>query len=270
MAKTRTKNPGLLLKRAIVLAGKLEELASQRHLRRRLLVAGFGFLVRIRRTAQAIDQLGVRFAYESGVLLRTMMEIRINYSWIRLKQTYSRSVRFFNYWSLERLKLLEKSATFFRPADFAQKKEALETERRKVRHLFRHRDRQGKMRWDVSWAQVSSVEARLREVQQAEAPDNPDLFLYGVYVLLSSAVHGSPNSLNQVLRVVNGRLSAKWQPESDPHRHRFGALLILTWTIETFATDAKLKQALHSDLRRLKEDIVGLATYRRAARQQAA
>ena len=88
---------------------------------------------------------------------------------------------------------------------------------------------------------MSSVEARLREVAEAKAQGNPD-----------------SNSLNQVLGVANGRLSAKPQPESDPYRHRFGALLVLTWTIETFATDAKLKRALQSDLRRLKADIVGL------------
>jgi len=270
MAKIRKKNPAVLLKGAIALAGRLEQLASEKRLRRRLLVAGFGFLVRNRRAAQAIDQLGVRFAYESGILLRTMMEIRINYAWIRLTQTHSRSVRFFDFWSLERLALLEKSATFFRPADLVQKLEALEVERRKVRHLFRHRDREGKMRWDRSWAQVSSVEARLREVEGAKAQGSPDLFMYGLYVLLSSAVHGSPSSLNQVLGIANGRLSAKSQPESDPSRHHFGALLVLLWTIETFATDAKLKRALQSDLRRLKAEIVGLAAYRRAARQPAA
>jgi len=234
------------------------------------LVAGFGFLVRNRRAAQAIDRLGARFAYESGVLLRTMMEIRINYAWIRLRQIHSRSVRFFDFWSLERLKLLEKSATFFRPADFLQKKAALQVERRKVRHLFRHRDRQGKMRWDASWARVSSVEARLREVEEAAAQGDPDLFLYAVYVLLSSAVHGSPNSLNQVLSVANGFLAAKSRPESDPRRNQFGALLTLTWTIETFATDAKLKRAVGSHLRRIRADIVKLAAYRRAIDQQAA
>lgn len=270
MSKSRTKNPAVLLKRAIALAGQLEQLASEKRIRRRLLVAGFGFLIRNRRAAQAIDQLGVRFAYESGILLRTMMEIRINYAWIRLTQTYSRSVRFFDFWSLERLTLLEKAATFFRPADFLQKREALEVERRKVRHLFRHRDREGKMRWDRSWAQVSSVEARLREVEGDKAERNPDLFMYGLYVLLSAAVHGSPSSLNHVLGVVNGRLSAKSQPESDPSRHHFGALLVLMWTIQTFATDAKLKRALQPDLQRLNAEIVGLAAYRRAALQQAA
>ena len=226
-------NDSLFLRRAILLARNLEELASERRLRRPLLVAGYGFLVRNRRTAEAIDRLGTSGAYESRVMPRTMLEMRINYAWIRLRQTHSRSVRFFNYWSLERLKLLEKAATFFRPDDYDDRRRALESERRKVRHLFRSRDRQGTMRWAASWAQVSSVEARLNEVQQAETPWNPDLFLYGLYVSFSSAVHGSPNSLNEVLTITNGRLTAKSQPESDPWRNRFGALLTLMWTIET-------------------------------------
>jgi hypothetical protein len=172
----------------------------------------------------------------------------------------------FNYWSIERLKLLEKASTFFRSADYNERRRALEVERRKVRHLFRSRDRHGRMRWAASWAHVSSVEARLNEVEQAGRPGNPDLFLYGLYVSFSSAVHASPNSLNEVLTVANGRLTAKPQPESDPQRNRFGALLTLMWTIETFASDARLRRGLQPEFRSLRDDIIQLAAYRRAVR----
>jgi hypothetical protein len=216
---------------------------------------------------QAIDRLGTRFAYEAGILLRTILEIRINYAWIRLSQPHSRSVRFFSYWSIERLRLLEKASTFFRPDDFAQRKTALEAERRKVRHLFRRRDKRGKMRWEAHWAKTPSIETRLSEVQKAVTRlEDPDLFLYGVYAYLSSAVHGSPNSINHILQISDGRLVSKVQPEIDPQRHRFGALLTLMWTIETFATDARLRRAVRPELRRLTQAIARLAQYRRVVR----
>lgn len=76
-------------------------------------------------------------------------------------------------------------------------------------------------------------------------------------------------ALASILDVIEGRLSAKSQPESDSSRHRFGALLTLMWPVEAFAADAKLRRALQPELRRLKDDIVALAA-RPAARRQTA
>jgi hypothetical protein len=239
-----------VLKHALEVAGKLEVAASQKTLPGPLQVAGYGFLVRNRRLAAAIARLGRASAYESRLLLRAMLEIQINYAWIRLRNRYSRALRYHRFWPIERLRLLEKASTIFKEADYGQKKQQVEAERRKVRQLFRFRDTKGKMRWAESWAKVNSIEARLVEVLRYEKPTGqPDPFMYGLYVSFSSAVHGSPNSLQEVLRVTNGRLVAAEQPESDPDRHLVGAFILLASTIEAFAEDARLRRALRADIR---------------------
>lgn len=252
MTTRPTLRPATLLKQVIEAATKLEHAASQKALRKPLQVAGLGFLVRNRRIARAIERLGRESAYESRVLLRTMLEIQINYAWIRLRKTHSRALRFHKYWPIERLRLLEKTATIFRPPDYNERKQALQAERAKVRHLFRFRDSQGKMQWAQSWASVSSVEARLTEVQKRERPGAaPDPFLYGMYISFSSATHGSPISLNEVLTVDGWRLIASSQPESRPDVHRRGAFILLAWTIEAFAEDARLRRQCRADMTRV-------------------
>ena len=251
-AKKQLLRPGSLLKQAIRTAKKLEEAASAKTLRKPLQVVGFGFLTRNRRMAVAIARLGRNSAYESRLLLRSMLEIKINYAWIRLTNKHSRAVRFYQFWPLERLKLLANTSTLFKDADYAQKKRALVVERRKVRHLFRFRDSKGKMQWAKSWASVSSVEARLVEVQKKEKPGaSPDPFLYGLYVSFSSATHGSPNSIAEVLKVEEGHLVPSTQPESRPDVHKMGAFIVLAWTIEAFAEDARLRKRCQADIRKV-------------------
>ncbi len=239
----------VLLRRAVRVARKLETLASETDLRRRpLLIAGYGFLVRNRRLAAAISQLERPSAYEAGVLVRTMLEIKINYAWIRLTNTYSRARRCCRHWPLDRLRLLEKAASIFRPNDYEDRKRLLEQARRRVRGLFRFRDRKGRMRWANSWAQVDTVEARLAEVQKNQNAGEADLFQYALYIALSSAVHGSPESVERVLRIHKQRLRPARQPEGDPERHARGALVLLMWTVDMFATDSKLKRALRPEI----------------------
>jgi len=259
--RSRDRNRALL-RQAVKLALKLERIASGKNLRRPLLIAGYGFLVRNRRLAAAIMQIKEASAYEAGVLVRTMLEIKINYAWIRLTNTYSRALRFWHYLPVERLRLLERAAMILRPNDYKARKRQLEQARRKVRHLFRLRDRNGKMRWARSWAQVESVEARLAEVQKKQNPSQPDLFQYAMYIYLSSVVHGSPLSVEQVLRIHNKRLRPARQPESDPERHVVGALALLMWTVDTFATDSKLKRALQPEISDLASAVGALAARR--------
>jgi hypothetical protein len=181
-----------------------------------------------------------------------MIEIQINYAWIRLRQSHSRALRFLNFWPIERLKMLEKTATIFKDADYAERKKALERERAKVRKLFRFRDSKGKMQWAKSWATVSSVEARLTEVLKKEKPDAaPDVFLYGMYVSFSSPTHGSPNSVIDVLTRAGGHFESKPQPESKPEVHKLGAFILLAWTIEAFTKDAKLKKECRAAMKRV-------------------
>ena len=212
-------------------------------------------------------RLGDRSAYESRILLRSMLEIQINYAWIRLRDSHSRAIRFHKFWPIERLRLLEKAGTIFRPPDYDQRRQALEAERRKVRHLFRFRDKKGKMQWAQSWAAVSSVEARLAEVLRKEKPETqPDLFMYGMFISFSSATHGSPNSLAEVLRVDGGRLRPAEQPEARPKVHRTGAFILLAWIIEAFAEDARLRRQCRADIRRVS---VSLEELVQKARQKA-
>lgn len=258
--KRNQTSPAGLLRTAIRVALVLEEAGSAKALRKPLQVAGYGFLVRNRRLAQAIARAGKQSAYESRVLLRSMLEIQINYAWIRLRNTHSRALRFHNYWSLERLRLLEKTRTIFLADDYAQRRRALIADRKKVRHLFRFRDKTGKMQWAQSWASVSSVESRLSEVLKKEKPNKAlDPFMYGMYVSFSSATHGSPNSLVEVLDVIQGRLVPKKQPERRPALHYTGALILLAWTIEAFARDARLRRQCARTINPIAKTLAAMA-----------
>jgi hypothetical protein len=192
--------------------------------------------------------------------MRSMLEIQINYAWIRLRNSHSRALRFRQYLPIDRLRLLEKAGTIFRASDYTARRRAFMAERRNVRHLFRFRDKNGKMQWAQSWASVSSVEARLAEVQKKEKPgSSPDPFLYGLYVSFSSATHGSPGSLIEVLDVVGGRLIPKRQPEVRPNAHQVGAFILLVWTIEAFAEDARLRRQCGSLIRTVSKPLKAMA-----------
>ena len=260
MAKIPTRRPASLLRRAIEAARLVEAAASEKRLRRPLEIAGYGFLVRNRRIASAIARLGRQGAYESKILMRTMFEIQINYAWIRLKNPHSRALRFRRFLPIERLRLLEKTATIFRSVDYERKKKQFEAERRKVRHLFRFRDSKGKMRWARSWAADRSVETRLTEIKQTERPGGKvDPFLSGMYISFSAATRGSPISLEEVLRAEDHRLVAVTQPEVRPDAHKIGAFILLVWTIEAFTEDARLKHQLRGELQEVSSAFAKLS-----------
>lgn len=126
------------------------------------------------------------------------------------------------------------------------------------------------MRWAASWARVSSVEARLVEVQKKERPGSaPDPFLYGMYVSFSSATHGSPDSINDMFALVDGALLIKDQPERRPDLHRKGAFISLAWTIEAFLQDARLRRACQADVKEIFSAVRELKRRSRFLRQEA-
>ena len=256
-----------LLIEALRVAEKLEGLAAERRSRRPLVLVGHTSLIRASRLAAAIARLGEPYAYEARVLLRALLEIQINYSWIRLRKSYSRALRFVKFLPLERLKLLNRIAPELSPEQLRALRQRWERDRASVRHLFRVRDRKGKLVWADSWAYpMSSIEARLREVMEKEQATSPDLFLYTMYTDLSGTVHGSPGSMDEVVQIVEGRMIAKPQPErQDPRRHFFGALIVLVWMIDAFSADARLKKALGLDWRRLARATKSLHAARRGA-----
>jgi len=83
--------------------------------------------------------------------------------------------------------------------------------------------------------------------------------MYGMYISFSSAAHGSPNSLVEVLDLVDGRLIPKRQPEVRPNAHHVGAFVLLVWTIEAFAEDARLRQQCGPDIRSVSKPLKAMA-----------
>ena len=135
MVKERTIRS--YLKRSIILAHRLEAQASPIVNQKKVSLVGFGFLIRNRRLAQAILQLGKQHAYEGRMLIRSMIEIHINYSWIRLSNQERRANRFMKFEPLELLKIFKDIHTYMDPIQYRAGKKKHESERAKVRHLFR-------------------------------------------------------------------------------------------------------------------------------------
>jgi hypothetical protein len=264
MAK-RTPTPAGLLRLAISSGLIVEAAAADKRLRRPLSLTGVGCLIRNRRIAQAILRLGAKSAYESRILMRTMLEIQNNYAWIRLKKSHSRAIRFHRFVPIERLKILKQMNSIMKEAHYEQMKQRLEAERSKLR-VFRFRDSKNKMQWAKSWAAVSSVEARLTEVLSAERPDKPvDPFWYGMYISFSSATHGSPGSLNEVVQRDGDRLVAKEQPEIKPSAHQRVAAIVLAWTIAAVTEDVRLRRQLRRELKPLDLAMAALQARAKAA-----
>lgn len=242
------------LHQSIALATMLESRVGPSARRTKLTFVGFGFLVRNRRLAQAILRLGSRHAYEGRMLLRSMLEIKINYSWIRIRDQERRANRFIKYHPLEQLKILkELSDNFYDPTEYQLKLKSFKAKRAKVRHLFGHRNEKGKMKWDRSWASPASLESRLRDVQKSET-GKYDAFLYSLYRWTSSATHGGIHSFGEVLE-LGDPLQAKSQPESNPVAQIVGAFAILISTIRPLAIDAEELDSIEAELLRL-EDVV--------------
>lgn len=238
------------LHQSIALAMILESRVSPLALRTKLTFVGFGFLIRNRRLAQAIFRLGCLHAYEGRMLLRSMLEIKINYSWIRIRNRERRANRFIKFHPLEQLKILKDLSDFYDPTEYQLKLKSFKTKRATVSHLFRHRNKKGKLEWDRSWASSASLESRLRDVLKSET-GNYDAFLYSLYRWTSSAIHGGIHSFREVLESVDPP-QAKSQPESNPVAQIVGAFAILISTIRALAMDAKELVSIEAQLQRLE------------------
>ncbi len=250
--------PLIVLRRGIRLARRVESLAPDAEVRKPIGMVAFGFTVRNRRLATAIERLGLNCAYEGRMLLRSMIEILINYAWIRLRKPHSRALRYIAYHPLERLNVHRLMRETLEPEMLKESQRYLEEQRRRVRHLFRFRDKNGKMQWARSWASVSSLEARLQEVKADGNPSQSDPFLYGLYAWISSAVHGGPHSLDEVLTSRDQRIVAKEQPEQDPTAQIKAAATTLAFTLRAAVDDLKLKKVMKAELDTFMADMEGL------------
>lgn len=238
------------LKRSINLAASLETKVSPLAGKKKSTLVGFGLLVRNRRLAQAILRLGRNHAYEGRMLLRSMIEIHINYAWIRLRDRERRANRFLKFQPLEMLSILENLSDSMDPAIYQSNLRKYKSGRSKFRHLFRNRNKKGKLRWDNNWARGFSLKDRLKDVLQAET-GKFDRFLYAIYGWSSSAIHGGPTSISEVLE-KNVRLRAKIQPEKDPAAQIVGAFVGLMATIEALAEDSGVVDQLSPELNKLR------------------
>ena len=244
------------LHRSIALSKRLEAIASPKAGQRESTVVGFGFLVRNRRLAQAISQLNSQYSYEKQIFIRSMVEIHINYAWIRLKNTEVRANKFINFEPLALLKILEdiEPSGLMSQDEYRSKLKEYKNKRAKLGHLFWNRIKQGKnkgkFKWDSNWASGASLESRLKEVLKSQT-GKYDSFLYGLYRWLSSTAHGGPTSLNAVLE-PDKPLRAKLQPESNPTLHLVGAFVVLLATIEALAETCNKIKELEPELSKLQ------------------
>lgn len=241
------------LKRSINLATSLETKVSPVAGKKKSTFVGFGFLVRNRRLAQAILRLGWNHAYEGRMLLRSMIEIQINYAWIRLRDRERRANRFLKFQPLEMLSILKDLSDSMEPAIYHSNLRKKKSERGRFRYLFRNRNQGGKLRWDKNWARGFSLKDRLKDLLHAET-GKFDGFLYAIYGWSSSAIHGGPESISEVLE-KNVRLQAKIQPEEDPVAQIVGAVLVLMATIEALAEDSAVLDQFSPELKKLKKTL---------------
>ena len=242
------------LRQSISLAETLESMVSHSAHKKKVTFVGYGFLVRNRRLAQAILKLGSEHAYEGRMLLRSMLEIKINYSWICISDREHRANRFIKYQPLEQLKILRELSDFYNPEEYKQKYKKFIKMRSRVRYLFRKRNKRNKLEWDQSWASsADSLEKRLRDVYKSKK-GRYDTFLYSLYRWASSGIHGSINSLNEVLE-HSLPLKAKHQPESNPVAQLVGAFSILISTIGSLAMDTNEFDSIKAELLRLENEL---------------
>lgn len=242
-----TDSPEKSLRRVIRLARTLERQLQERRLSHKLFV-GFGLLVRNRRLAQAILRLGISHAYEARLQLRSMIELHINFEWIRTGRGGSRALRFMRYEPLERLSVTDDIASIFSPDKAEVVRKRFARERAAARHLFRIRRSSSKRIWARSWASVPVLRDRFLEVIRKEGCDPSDPFLYGTYRWFSSAVHGGPMSISEALEISGSGARARRQPELKPKAHIQAAAAILLADVAQLAKDAHLIKRLDPEL----------------------
>ena len=240
------------LRRCIALAELLEDQIGSTSPYKKSTIVGFGFLVQLRRLAEAVLELGKDHAYESRILLRSMIEIHFNHKWILFSAKERRANRFMKFEVLERLKISNSLSESMDPNEYAARSKKLKAMCAKVRHLFRLRNKKGKLVWAESWASVTSFEGRLMKVLNKPKTKKPDKFLYGLYRFFSSTVHGGPMSMSQVLE-SSPTIRAKLQPESEPEKQIRGAFLILIHSIRTLAEDTSMIGNLEPELSKLEK-----------------
>src|SRR5262249_15192449 len=152
--------------------------------------------------------------------------------------------RFLRFEPLERRQILEDTRAAMSPEAAADLLARYDAQRRRVRHLFRFRDRTTlKLSWSKHWATHAAFRARFIEVKsvQAARAKKPvgDDFTYGVYRWMSFAIHGGPLSLSEVVSNSAGRPIASRQPESAWDAHTASVAIGTLLTIKAVAEESR-------------------------------
>ena len=203
---------------------------------------------------EAMRPLSPAWLYEGRLLLRGSFELCFNYSWIRL-QPVRRANRFMRFQVLEELNILREWPPELKTAKFKAEYRRLIQRRSELRHLFRRRNRQGKLEWARDWA-GRSLEARIREIEKRKPHDQITDVAYGLYRWLSSGAHGGPQSLGAVLSPTRFGLRPKSQPEltQAPVLTAMGTLLL--GVLSHAARDLNFSDGMKKELARLRVQIL--------------
>lgn len=245
-AQVKLKSWEQVLKRAIRLARQVERAVQASALPRPLQVVAYGSLVRNRRYAAAVAQMGRASAYEARPIVRSMIEIWGNYRWIRLRQANRRANRYVKYLALDHVKLVERMPPSMHGPTHQELVRLIKRQRASVRHLFRSRGKSGprraKLTWAKSWAKVPSFEARMREVAESRPPSEreSDDSIYFFYSLFSGATHGSPLSFMECIEAFPGGLRVRRRPERRPLNPMAAAASCLCDTIGFVCVDLSI------------------------------
>lgn len=210
-------------------------------------LVGLGFLIQQHRLAESVLKLGKDHSYEAQILIRSMIEIYFNHKWILLCAKEYRANRFMKFQDLERLVISNNLSSLMDPHEYAVQSKKLKGRCAKISHLFRKRNKKGRLVWSKSWASVTSFESRLRQVLKSEI-DKPDDFLYGLYRSLSSVVHGGPMSHDDVMKDW-----LKLRTDSEPEKQIIGGFIILLDSIRTLAEDTSMIKIIETELSKLEK-----------------
>lgn len=246
------KNNVELLRHAIEVAQQVE--ASFPNERRTSAIGrvAFGLLVRNRRFAQMLALIPEDLAYEALAVIRCMVELQVNLSWIRKDPVGERAERFLKFEPLERLDMIKEMPESVPPGTAKHIVESLEAEREVVKDLFAGVTANGRTRWAKHWAQGTTLRDRLNEIMTLEGLTKVP-FTYVVYRWASSVVHGGPSSIASVLQNEAGVVGPTAQPLSDPTSVFAGAALSLLMT----SSDAAAVGGLKSDQKQGIASLIG-------------
>lgn len=249
--------PVTLLQQAIGLATEVElSIKSPPTPLRRV---AFGTIVRARRSAEAVGLLGEEYSYEAQVIVRSLLELYFNYAWIRLRNANSRASRFLKFHTLEKLTIMSDYPPEWKLGSYHSKVRQLEHDRAKLRHLFRRKDKNGRLYWAKSWAQVESLEARISQVQRASGASSEDRFMYALYRWFSSAAHGGPQSFADVLSVEKTRVRARMTAEMSNGRSMKSAASVLLVITAAAIADTSVSTDLAVRVRGVFEELKSIA-----------